>query len=173
MKIKPDYIADELVAITPGFLKEIGAAYILIDLDNTLVPRKSNHIDEDIKRWLYQLKKEGISVYLVSNSLHKRARELADALGVVDFIAPAGKPFLTRIKKFLKKHRIPGESAVFIGDQLFTDIYLSRRLGLKSVWVMPLAGGDPLHTRILRAVERLLLLKWKKRNEVRVLRSGK
>lgn len=173
MKIKPDFVAEELLEITPDFLQEIGALYVLIDLDNTLVPRNSFKVEEGVKKWLGELKKAGIRVYIVSNSLHKRARELADVLEVSGFIAPAGKPFLFRIKRFLKTNRIPCESAVFIGDQLFTDIYLSRRLGISSIWVMPLSGGDPLHTRILRAIERLFLLKWKKKNNVKFVRSNK
>jgi len=155
MRLKPDFLARSIVDIDPAFLKTINAQNVLVDLDNTLVPRKSMEIDPAIKDWVDRVKKAGLNIYIVSNSLNKRATDLARSLKIENYLAPAGKPFLTGVKNFLQKYGISPETSVFIGDQLFTDIYLSQRLGL--------------HTRILRKIELLLLLKWLREKSIKII----
>jgi len=44
-----------------------------------------------------------------------------------------------------------------VGDQLFTDILAGNRLGVPTVLTAPLGPREPLRTRMLRRVERLVL----------------
>lgn len=161
-KLAPDFYAEKIDDISPDFLKNLGAQWLLVDIDNTLVPRKSLEIPESSMRWIKSVRKRGLKVVLVSNSLSSRATTIARALQVESVLAPAAKPFLLRVKKFLSDNDIVPEASVFIGDQVFTDVLLCKRLGLRVVLLKPISDSDLPHTRILRNVEKLLITRWLK-----------
>ena len=71
------------------------------------------------------------------------------------------KPCTLRVKKLLKDYK--KEDLVMIGDQLFTDIKMAKKLGITSVLVKPLTDQDLLNTKINRIKERRYFEKLEKK----------
>jgi hypothetical protein len=165
--LAPDYIVSSVKDLSPEFLKGLGLRCLLIDLDNTIVPRHEEIIDEDIMSWLRSLKEKYFRIYIISNNWESRVQRALNGINLDGVIAPAGKPFVYRAKKFLDEHGIDADSAAFIGDQVFTDLVFGKRLGLRTILVMPLTDYDLPHTRFLRIFEKILIRYWKKQGLVK------
>lgn len=166
MVLKPERIVDDVSEIKFEDLRLKGISSLVIDLDNTIVPRNEDKIHEPYRNWLIQARAAGFKVYIVSNNFNERVLKALEGVEVDGLIAPAGKPFLRRIKKMFKEHRIEPSSTVFIGDQLFTDVLAARRLGCCAYLVNPISDYDLPHTRLLRRIERILINKWKSSGDV-------
>lgn len=158
--IAPDFYAEKIEHITADFLKSLGADWVLVDIDNTLVPRNSKEVPEASLKWVKNLRKRGFRIVLVSNSVSARAKSIADRINAEGVLAPAVKPLIHKVRKFLLLNRIPVESSVFIGDQVFTDLLMGKRLGLKVILIKPISDSDLPHTRILRGIEKILIKRW-------------
>ncbi len=154
----PDYYFESLKEARPEIIAQSGRKAVLIDLDNTLVPRKSQKVSEEVKNWIKQAQEAGLALCIVSNNWQGRVKKVADELGL-PLVAPAGKP---RKKAFLKALSILGveaSRAAIVGDQLFTDVFGGNRLGLLTVLIKPLSSKELIHTRFLRLLEKKILVR--------------
>ncbi len=159
--LAPDYLAERITDISLDFLSKNEIRNLIIDLDNTLAKRDADFLEGDCYRWLKEAKRKGFNLMIVSNNWQLRAnRALLDLSNEVEVIAPAGKPFLKRLKKGIKRMNFDRNFTVFIGDQVFTDILGAKRLGVKSILVLPLSSYDLPHTRFLRKIEKKLISRW-------------
>jgi len=157
--LAPDYYTESVLLLEPSFLRQL-ADVVVLDLDNTLVPRDVERIDPQHGAWVQSLLDAGLDVVIVSNNWRGRVEKALEGLDGLRILAPAGKPLLKNLKKALSEggHRV--ERAILIGDQVFTDIMGARRLGLTTILVKPLSGYDLPHTRVLRLIEKRLLSQW-------------
>lgn len=133
-----------------------GARALLIDLDNTLLPRDTNTVPPELVAWAGELRDHGFSVCLVSNNWHRRVKHVADRLGF-DLVDKALKPLPFAFRRALRRAGVSASEAVVIGDQLFTDVLGGNAVGARTVLVMPLSQTDLPHTLILRKLEALVL----------------
>lgn len=166
MVLRPDHIIKDVSEIDLDKLLEKGIDTLIIDLDNTIVPRDVERIDERYRMWINRARTAGFRVFIVSNNFNERVRKALDGVEIDGLIAPAGKPFLKRIRKMFNEHEINPSSTVFVGDQLFTDILAAKRLGCSAYLVIPISDYDLPHTRLLRKLERILLKKWERNVDV-------
>jgi HAD superfamily phosphatase (TIGR01668 family) len=154
--LAPDLYYSSVHAIDLEALSARGIRTLLLDLDNTLLPRDTNVVPEASKRWVAALKSHGFRICAVSNNWHGRVRVVSAELGI-DIVDHAVKPlpfaFLRALKRVGGRTR---ESAV-IGDQLFTDILGGKLLGMRTVLVQPLSATDLTHTLLLRRLEAIVL----------------
>lgn len=155
-KLMPDEYIASVFDLDLGKLKGLGIEALLIDLDNTLLPRNSLEIPPLLFKWLEQVEDMGFKVCLISNNWPKRVRQVAERLQV-PLVARAGKPMKKAFEKGLRKLETPPQKTAIIGDQLFTDILGGRRLSLRTILVKPVSENDLPHTKILRWLERLVL----------------
>jgi len=133
-------------------LKARGVRGLIVDLDNTIVPRYESQPSSELKGWLDTVKSEGFGVVVVSNNWTSRVREIAEELDV-RLIRGARKPLAASFKNGMRLlGTAPVETAV-IGDQLFTDVLGGNRLGLHTVLVVPMSEREMVHTRVLRRLE--------------------
>lgn len=133
-----------------------GLRGLLIDLDNTLVPRDSNSAPDRLKKWFEDIVNKGFKVCIVSNNWSNRVETVAKDLDI-PMVARAAKP---RRQAFLQGMKCmetePKETAV-VGDQIFTDILGGNLAGLYTVLVKPLTNQELFQTRLLRRLERRIL----------------
>lgn len=159
----PSVRYDSVYDINLADLKKRGIRGIVSDLDNTLVPWHSEDIPSELVRWLERVKTEGFKFCLVSNAGGRRAERTARALGV-PVVAPALKP---RRKAFESGVAVLGLAAgqvAMLGDQLFMDVWGARRAGLYTILVKPVSRREFIGTRLIRPLERLILLRFERRN---------
>ena len=82
MKIYPRLYCKNILEVTPEFLKENNIKALILDVDNTLIDYDKN-LDEETVKWADNLKKEGIKLYILSNSNKKeKVKTVAEKLQV-------------------------------------------------------------------------------------------
>lgn len=140
---------DELVAD--------GVRLVLLDRDNTCVPRDAAEPPAEVMAWLDRAREAGLKLCLVSNNFHSsQVRGSAEHMGV-DVVDHAMKPLpfaLVRAMRLMGS--MPGET-VMIGDQVFTDVVAGNLAGVRSVLVRPQSRRDLWYTHVFRVFERLAL----------------
>ena len=163
---KPDEFLSRVELIDAGKLVAAGTRTVLIDVDNTLVPRGTNAIPPSVAEWVGRLKAQGLRMCLISNNWHKEVFAYARALEL-PIVYKAMKPlpfaFLRALKKAggvrrrgVKRQDVRRQALV-IGDQLLTDVFGAHVLGIRAILVLPQASNDLTHTLLLRRFERLFL----------------
>ena len=154
--LSPDYYLESVHSIDLAGFKAEGIDTLLMDLDNTLLPRDSNVVPEALRAWALDLETAGFRVCLVSNNWHERVKTVADELGF-SLVAKAVKPLPFAFLRALKLVGSTRSRAAVVGDQVFTDVLGGRLLGMRTVLVLPLSHSDLPHTLFLRRLERLVL----------------
>lgn len=154
--LSPDYFYRSVHSIDLEALRARAVDTLLVDLDNTLLPRDTNEIPDDLRAWAAKLADAGFKVCLVSNNWHERVHGVAKELDF-DLVAKAIKPLPFAFLIALRKVGSTRKHAVVVGDQLFTDVLGGKLLGMTTVLVAPLSETDLPHTLALRKLERVIL----------------
>jgi putative phosphatase len=152
----PDVYLRSVRDIDVEKLRARGIDTLLVDLDNTLVPRDTNVVPEEIAQWCAQLADKGMTVCLVSNNWHERVKRIADELGF-SLVSRAVKPLPVAFLRAIKLVGSTRGRSAIVGDQMFTDVLGGKLLGIMTIMVLPLSHSDLPHTLLLRRIERMLL----------------
>jgi hypothetical protein len=154
--LSPDYYLSSVHGIDLEELRSLGVDTLLVDLDNTLLPRDTNEVPQDLRAWAARVDQHGFKVCLVSNNWHERVNAVAGELGF-ELVAKAVKPLPFAFLLALRKVGSRRASSAVVGDQLFTDVLGGKLLGMRTVMVAPLSASDLPHTLMLRRLERVLM----------------
>jgi HAD superfamily phosphatase (TIGR01668 family) len=147
--------AIELIEI--DWLKELGIRCVLMDRDNTCVPRDSKVAPPAVAAWIDRVHEAGIPTCIVSNNFHSKQVERSAAELGSEVVHHAMKPAPFAVKKALRKMGVGPDEAILIGDQVYTDIIAGNLAGLRTVLVRPQSTTDLWYTQIMRIGERMLL----------------
>ena len=150
--LSPDIYYTDVHAIDLDDLEKRGIDTLLVDLDNTLVPRDTNVVTEQHHAWARELERRGFKVCLVSNNWHERVKGFADELGFA-LVPKAVKPLPFAFLKALRILDSSRSTSAIVGDQMFTDVLGGNLLGMTSIMVKPLSKTDLPHTLFLRRME--------------------
>ncbi len=152
----PDEYVKDVASINFKKLYSEGYQGVLFDVDNTLVPFDLHDAPDSLIEFVHGLEEIGLKVGLVSNNTRGRVEALNQKLGL-EMMPNAMKPFTFKLRKILSILGIQHDKAIFVGDQLFTDVWVGNRLGLYTVLVEPIQRKEQLITKIKRGTERLVL----------------
>ncbi len=109
---------------------------VIFDVDNTLVPQL------------------GIKTMLVSNNGEKRLKPFAKMLST-EYIYKAGKPKKKGYERAIQKLSLGKDEILFVGDQIFTDIWGANRVGLDTILTEPVdSSTDEPQIVVKRWLER-------------------
>ena len=134
-----------------------GVRCLLLDRDNTLVPRSTKTPPPEVSAWLKRARDAGIATCMVSNNFHTReVCASAEELGC-EVVHHAMKPLPIAVNIALQNMGVPREQAVLVGDQLFTDVWGARRAGLFSVLVRPIDPREEIQIVLKRFLEKPVL----------------
>jgi HAD superfamily phosphatase (TIGR01668 family) len=156
--LQPDDYLSSVLAIDAGDLETQGVRALLLDIDNTLVPRDTHELSAAVRAWV-EVQKQHFAVCLLSNNWHKTVFAYAEQLGL-PLVYKAMKPFPFSFRKALRLLGVgdlPRKQICVIGDQLLTDVLGARLISARAILVKPQAETDLVHTLILRSFERRLL----------------
>lgn len=154
--IAPDRYLTSVLAIDLHALRSSGVEALLVDLDNTLLPRDSQSVPADLAEWVASLPALGFKVCLVSNNWHEHVRTVANGLAL-PLVAKAIKPLPFAFWRATGIIGVrPGRCAV-VGDQLFTDVIGGKLIGARTIMVLPLSETDLPHTLLLRRLEKRIM----------------
>lgn len=152
----PDYYLTSVLSVDLETLKRRGINALLLDLDNTLLPRDRDEIPPELKDWVAALPEKGFKVCFLSNNWQGRLQEVAGDLGF-ELVSRAVKPLPPAYLFALHKLQARAHETAIIGDQLFTDVLGGALLGLTTIMVLPLCEHDLKHTLMLRHVEKIFI----------------
>lgn len=135
--------------------KEKGYKGVIFDIDNTLVCHDAD-ADERSKALFCRLKELGFSTMLLSNNKEPRVKRFAKQVGSA-YIYKAGKPGRKNyIKAMMELGTNPGNT-LFVGDQLFTDVWGAKRCGIYSILVKPIHPKEEIQIVLKRYLEKIVL----------------
>ena len=151
----PDTWVDSTYQIDFDELYKKGYRGLIFDIDNTLVPH-GEPADERAKALFAHLKELGFSCCLLSNNQLERV-QMFNRDVQVHYIEDAHKPSR---KNYLKAMELMGtdlSDTVFIGDQLFTDVYGAKRTGMANILVKPIQPKEEIQIILKRYLEKIVL----------------
>ncbi len=162
----PDQYVASTYVIDFDKLYEEGIRGLIFDIDNTLVPHGAP-ADERAIKLFQKLKEIGFRCCLISNNKEPRVAKFNEPIQV-DYVYDAHKPSTKNYRKAMKIMGTDTSNTVFIGDQLFTDVWGAKRTGIKSILVKPIHPKEEIQIVLKRYLEKIVLyfyLKNKKKVE--------
>lgn len=97
----PDFRFDSIASIPVEWLKKQQVERVILDVDNTLLPRDEVQLDADVLNWLELLRKNEIEIVLLSNNGGERLRKISEA-AQIEAVSWAVKPMPWGFKELLK-----------------------------------------------------------------------
>ncbi len=164
MQIYPKAYFEKVQDISIEFLNQHHIKALILDVDNTLIDYEKN-MPEGIEQWCKNLKKQGITFYILSNSNQKEKVEKVAKILDVPYSYFATKPLKRGFKKAIQEIGEKKENIAVVGDQIFTDVIGGNRSHLFSILVKPIAEKDILATKIKRPIENLVIKRYIKTTE--------
>lgn len=156
----PDEYITSTYSINFKDLYKKGFRGLIFDIDNTLVPHGAP-ADERAVRLFEYLRETGFETCLISNNQEPRVKPFAD-LVKSKYVSDAHKPSIKNYKKAMRLMETDKKTTVFIGDQLFTDVWGAKRSGIKSILVKPIHPREEIQIVLKRYLERIILYFYKK-----------
>lgn len=152
MILYPNEHYNNVREIKIDFLRKNKIKALILDVDNTLIDYDRN-LDEETVKWAENLKKEGIKLYILSNSNKKeKVKTVAEKLKI-EYEYFGKKPLKTGFKKVQKKLQEKSENIGVVGDQIFTDVLGGNRCKMFTILVDPIDKKDFWYTAWKRPIE--------------------
>lgn len=160
-KFYPNARAKSTYQIDFDKLLKKGYKGVMFDIDNTLVMHGAPATKEAIA-FFDELKKKGFDTCLISNNKIGRVESFAKEVNS-KFIYDAHKP---STKNYIKAMELMGtdtNNTVFVGDQLFTDVYGANRTGIKTILVEPINPKEEIQIVLKRYLEKIVMYFYKEK----------
>ena len=154
-KLYPYEYVESVFSIDYNKLYNIGYKGIIFDIDNTLVPHGKDATAE-IEILFQTLHRIGFKTLLLTNNDEERVKRFLQNIDSL-YICDAEKPKTTGYLKAVKMMDLQKEEIVFIGDQLFTDIYGANRSGIDNILVKFIGYNIETKIGIRRNLEKIIL----------------
>lgn len=135
--------------------RDKGYKAVLFDVDNTLVPHGAPATADSIV-FFKELHELGFGTCLISNNKEPRVSPFAKAVGT-EYIFKADKPAAKGYIEAMEKLGCDASNTLFVGDQLFTDIWGANRAGIRSILVKPIHPKEEIQIILKRYLEKIVL----------------
>ena len=143
--------------------KRKGIRGVLFDIDNTLVPHGAP-ADSRAIALFEKLHALGFQTCLLSNNKEPRVTSFADQVHS-PYIYKAGKPGVKNYNRSVQEMGLCKEEVLFVGDQLFTDVYGANRAGIYGILVKPINPKEEIQIVLKRYLEAVVLYFYRKHNK--------
>ena len=161
----PNEIAPSTYSIDFHRLYQEGYRGILFDIDNTLVEHGADASKEAIELF-ERLKNLGFEICLISNNKKPRVERFNKDVNV-KYIYDAHKPSRKNYTKAMELMNTNVKNTIFIGDQLFTDVYGANRVGMRTYLVEPISPKEEIQIVLKRYLEKFVLYFYHRRNKTK------
>lgn len=129
---------------------------IIFDVDNTLVPHGAA-ADDAAKRLFERLHGLGFQMMLLSNNDEPRVKSFCEAVTGAGYIYKAGKPKRGGYEEAMRRMGTDIHTTLFVGDQIFTDVWGANRSGIYTILVKPIHPKEEIQIVLKRYLERIVL----------------
>lgn len=162
-KLYPGEYVDSTYDIDFDGLWKEGYRGVIFDIDNTLVPHGAP-ADEKACALFSHLKELGYECMLLSNNKEPRVKQFHDAVQV-SYIHKAGKPNPAGYRRAMAQMGTDEHNTLFVGDQIFTDIYGANLTGIRTILVKPIHPKEEIQIVLKRYLEKIVLFFYRRRVE--------
>jgi len=144
-------------AYTVDFKKyfDMGYRHIILDVDNTIVGHGAP-CDEKAVGFFDNLRSIGFDTCILSNNSEERVKPFADGVKSA-FISHGKKPSSAGYIKAMELLGGNRDNTLFIGDQMFTDVFGANRSNIKSILVKPVGKDWEFQILLKRAGEKIVM----------------
>lgn len=149
-----DYV-DSAYDIDYEVLYSQGFRGIIFDIDNTLVEHGMPATGRAVELF-ERLRRTGFDTCVISNNKEPRVAPFANEVGT-KYIYDAKKP---STKNYIKAMQLMGtdrSDTIFVGDQLFTDVWGANRAGIRTYLVKPIDRHEEIQIILKRYLEKIVL----------------
>ncbi len=160
----PDKIMESAYQIDFKKLYKEGIRGVVFDIDNTLVEHGAD-ADERAKALFLELKQLGIQACLLSNNKQPRVERFNQEIQVCA-IWKAGKPLAKNYLHAMELMQTDLDSTIFIGDQLFTDVWGAKRIGMRNILVRPIDKKEEIQIVLKRYLEKIVLFFYEREQKI-------
>ncbi|WP_332697509.1 YqeG family HAD IIIA-type phosphatase [Halalkalibacter lacteus] len=156
---KPDFELHHFSDINVEWLGKNNIKTIFSDLDSTLASHDLPAGDE-LRKWITMLKQQNVQLVIASNNSQDRVDRFCHPFDIIGF-GQCRKPTSGEVKKHMRAIDAKIETSLFLGDQLFTDIWCGKRVGIKTALVIPIGQEhEPIQIVFKRKIENWIKKKW-------------
>ena len=163
------FFPDESVSSTYDIdfqsLYEEGYRGILFDIDNTLVEHGKGASDQALDLFR-RLEEMGFQCCLISNNKKQRVSSFNEKIGA-HMIFNAHKPRRKGYREAMEMMGTNKENTLFVGDQLFTDIWGAKRIGIRNILVKPINKNEEIQIVLKRYLEKIILKEYRQKKKDR------
>lgn len=156
----PDKYIDSTYSIDFDEYYARGYRGIIFDIDNTLVEHGAPQTERSLVL-INHLKSIGFKVLFLSNNKEYRVKSFNEAVEC-QYIYKAGKPKAAGYKKAMELMETDCNNTMFVGDQIFTDVWGANRSGIYSVLVKPIDKREEIQIILKRRIEWIVLFFYKR-----------
>lgn len=132
-----------------------GYRAIIFDIDNTLVPHGAP-ADQRAIALFKRLHALGYQTMMLSNNKEPRVKMFCDAVDA-EYIYKAGKPNPANYREAMKRMHTDEKNTLFVGDQIFTDVWGANKAGIYSILVKPIHPKEEIQIVLKRYLEKVVL----------------
>ena len=161
-RLMPDFWFETFDMVTADFLSSQGIRYLFVDIDNTLAPYEEAQPNERVRKWVRDMRDSGVTLILVSNNHAPRVEQFNRELGLLAF-HDCHKPSKKRLLKIAELGGAVLSETAALGDQVFTDVWGARMIGVRAILVPPIRDKKTLFFRFKRAMEAPILRRFHKK----------
>ncbi len=151
----PDAIQESTYEIDFEALQRQGIKGVLFDIDNTLVEHGADATPRAIALFR-KLEQLGIKSCLISNNKEERVLRFNKEIGT-KYIYDAHKPSGKNYRKAMELMGTDLSNTIFVGDQLFTDVFGAKRIGMRNILVRPIDPKEEIQIVLKRYLEKIVL----------------
>ncbi|MCR4605283.1 MAG: YqeG family HAD IIIA-type phosphatase [Eubacterium sp.] len=151
----PDETVSSTYEINYQKLYRQGYRGLLFDIDNTLVKHGEGATKQAIALF-DKLKKMGFECCVISNNKKARVLLFNKDIGI-HTVFNAHKPASKGYYYAMELMHTNVTNTVFVGDQLFTDIFGAKKIGMKNYLVSPISSREEIQIVLKRKLEKIVL----------------
>ena len=164
----PKSYFNSILEIGSNFFLKNNIKAILLDIDNTILDTEDNMV-EGLEDWVKNIQNQGIKFCIVSNTNKKKKAERMSKILDIPYVYFAKKPLkfgFKKAKKILQEEN--NQNIAVIGDQVLTDVLGANRCKMYSILVAPLKSSDIWVTKFNRLLEKQILKKYFRENNIEI-----
>lgn len=158
-----EYVASTYIIPFEKLYKE-GYRGVIFDIDNTLVPHGAP-ADKRAKELFGRLESIGFATCLISNNQEPRVKMFNEEIGT-RYIFNARKPARKNYIRAMEMMETDRTNTIFVGDQLFTDVWGAKRAGIRNILVKPMYPKEEIQIVLKRYLERIVLYFYKRKQRM-------
>jgi uncharacterized protein len=153
-KLQPDLVlGGSVLAISPEFLRDRQIEGLILDVDDTIVPIKSEIVTPELSDWLKSVSQVAKVCLVTNNPKGDRIARIADRLSLPYYFR-AGKPSRRKMAEAVTAMNLSPDRMAMVGDRVFTDVLAGNRMGMFTILIEPIAVTETSTSfRLLRQVE--------------------